>query len=78
MLCVLTWHGWRWGGLCAYLLWMELGWFSADLAWVEVGWSVYLSGMDGVGVVCVLTWHGLSWGGLCANLAWMELGWSVC
>ena len=26
VVCVLTWHGWRWGGLCADLAWMEEGW----------------------------------------------------
>ena len=25
---MLTWHGWNWGGLCADLAWMELGWES--------------------------------------------------
>ena len=62
MICVLTWNGWSWGGLCA------------DLAWMEVGWSVYRPGMDGVGVVFVLTWHEWKWGGLSADLKGMDLG----
>ena len=37
MVCVLTWHGWRWGGLCIDLAWMELGGLSADLAGMDLG-----------------------------------------
>ena len=46
--CVLTWHGWKWGGLCA------------DVAWIE------LCGL-------VLTGHGWSWCALCTDLAWMHV-----
>ena len=37
VVCVLTWHGWSWGGLSGDLAWMELGLSVAKLAWMEVG-----------------------------------------
>ena len=66
VVCVLTWHGWRWGGQ------------SVDMAWLERGWSGCGPGMDGGEVVCVLTWYGWRWGCMCADLAWMEVGSSGC
>ena len=32
---MVTWHGWRWGGLCADLAWMNLGCLCTDLALMD-------------------------------------------
>ena len=75
---MLTWHGWRYGGLFADQTWMEFVWCVADLERMEVKWSVSFPGMDGGWVVCVLTWHGCRCGSVSADLAWMNVVWSVC